>query len=275
MNSPRSRRGGFSLLEILVVLGIAASIASLALGGFSSFQGSQRRSTCQSNMVQIYRACRLYSSDNDFFPPLNQTNKAGGLALLWGRIDGPTNAPIVRPPLDSSLSYLKSSSALHCPADVNYTTTSSPNAIIEDPTLGVIVDPKYLSYQKLDEDAAQLTYNDVRLKINKGSVVTSDYSRQLRHLITVPVNPANPTGPTKDVEANIPIPSSTVITWCQFHRGLSAKPDNVLFYDGSVRRMEITQSAGCLPGRPAAKGALRLSECSTANNNEGAALAQP
>ncbi|BCM93331.1 hypothetical protein IAD21_05222 [Abditibacteriota bacterium] len=268
MNYSHSRRGAFSLLELLVVLGIAAFIASLALGGFSSYQGSQRRSTCQSNMVQIYRACRLYANDNDSYPPLltNTTDgRVGGLSLLWGRTDPSANGPIVRPPIDSSISYLKSSSALHCPADVDFQNTSSPSPTKSDGAGGNVIDPKYLSYQKVDAtdpiDPTQFTYNNIRT--NQTSDV--DFARQLQHISAANVN------------INIPTPSNTVITWCQFHRGLSSKPDNVLFYDGSVRRMSITQDAGCLPGRPVATGWRRLSECNTSAtaSNEGASLAQP
>jgi len=269
MNTRRSRHGAFSLLEILVVLGIAAFVASLALGGFSSYQGSQRRSTCQSNMVQIYRACRLYSNDNDSYPLFTRKVnggttdvKVGGLAMLWGRYDA--NGPVVRPPIDGSISYLKSSTALHCPADVDFQNGASAVAIKDDGSGGTIVDPAYLSYQKPDKTDSSLltwTYDDVRTKLTSDV----DFARQLQHRNT------------SDIIVNIPIPSNTVVMWCPFHRGLSARPDNVLFYDGSVRRMATTQDAGCLPGRPASTWWRRLSECSTSTtaNNEGATLAQP
>ncbi|RYX80423.1 prepilin-type N-terminal cleavage/methylation domain-containing protein [bacterium] len=265
MNSPRSRRGGFSLLELLVVLGVAALMGSLALGGFSSFQGSQRRSTCQSNLVQIYRACRLYSNDFDNYPPLltsTTEGRVGGLSLLWGTAQTASGNSIVRPPVDSSVSYLKSSSALHCPADVAYDTTSSPEPTKDDGAGGRIIDTKYLSYQKQDAldpvDPTQFTYNNIRTN----NTQDPDFARQLWHI-------------SASGRIDIPTPSNTIITWCTFHRGLSSKPDNVLFYDGSVRRMERIQAAGCLPGRSAKSGWLRLSECSTTSNNEGAALAQP
>ncbi|RYF41955.1 MAG: type II secretion system protein, partial [Cytophagaceae bacterium] len=238
MKSSHSRRGGFSLLEILVVLGIAALMGSLVLGGFSSFQGSQRRSNCQSNMVQIYRACRLYSNDNDSFPlftrkidtgPNKGPNdvKVGGLAMLWGTFDGgAAGGPVVRPPIDSSISYLKSSNALHCPADVDIQNGTSLTAIKDLGGGNLIVDPAYLSYQKPVRsdmgypDGGELTYNDVRTKATSDL----DYARQLRHRSIFGTN--NP----KEIEVNIPTPSDTVVTWCPFHRGLSAKPDNVLFY---------------------------------------------
>ncbi len=131
MKPHSSRRRAFSLLELLVVLGIAALMASLVLGGFSSYQGSQRRSTCQSNMVQIYRAVRLYANDNDAFPhtyPVNgQTQLSGGLGLLWAQPDEVPNAasPTGRSFQNTGLkapgeltSYLKTPNALHCPTDV-------------------------------------------------------------------------------------------------------------------------------------------------------------
>jgi len=273
------RRRAFSLLELLIVMGIAALMASIVLGGFSSYQGSQRRSTCQSNMVQIYRAARLYSNDNDSFPLFTRKVnggtadvKVGGLAMLWGVYDGsPSSGPVVRPPADGALSYLKSSAPLHCPSD----TKLSPIAIKDDGNGGKIVDPDFLSYQKVDgtdpvdPTQPQWTYDDVRFKLSPNAPTPPDFARQLKH-ISIDQNGI-------ESNVNIPTPSSTVVAWCPFHRGLSGKPDTVLFFDGSVRRMEVTQPAGCLPGRPDASGWLRLSECSTnpAANNEGASLAQP
>ncbi len=96
-----------------------------------------------------------------------------------------------------------------------------------------------------------------------------DYSRQLKHF------------DNNDRVVDIPTPSNTIITWCPFHRGASSKPDTVLFFDGSVRRLEVTQNASCLANHNAPlTGWRRVAQCSTdapgnAPENEGARLAQP
>ncbi len=273
----RSRRRAFSLLEILVVLGIGAFVGSIVLGGFSSYQGSQRRATCQSNMVQIYRAARLYVNDNDSYPLLTRRVnggaadvKVGGIGMLWATYDGSaTGGPVLRPPSDGVTSYLKSSSALHCPSDTKSSLTPTKMDATGQAVLvggSPIVDEAFLSYQKPDpQDTTQWTYDDVRVKLSPNAPIPSDFARQLQHRTSI------------DTIINIPTPSNTVVAWCPFHRGVSARPDTVLFYDGSVRRMEVTQPAGCLPNRPAATGWLRLSECTTnpIADNEGARLAQP
>lgn len=270
MNHSQSRRRAFSLLELLVVMGIAALMAGIALGGFSSFQGSQRRSTCQSNMVQIYRACRLYENDYSSFPAtytfVGQTQLSGGLGLLWAQPDGTSGGTGLKPFTDSS-SYLKSPNALHCPADaakqVAQTAINSQGQ----------VDLSYLSYQKMDAQGGDdsdgninaLYKNQTYLPNRTTAEADVDYARQLIH---------QKAGGTL---VNIPTPSDTVVLWCPFHRGVSSKPDNVLFYDGSVRRMVIAQEASCSPSGLKRSGWRRLSQCKAAgsSNNEGAALAQP
>ena len=262
MNS--SPRGAFSLLEILVVLAIAALMAALVMGGFTSFRGSQRRATCQANLSQVYRACRLYSNDYGTFPltfpsPLD-AKTSGGLGLLWARRGGPTTGSGMIAS-DDYVSYLKSSTPLHCPADVKI--QGSDVALS-----GGTVNLNFLSYQKVDTDINpnQNSYKPVRTPNFGGLSPDPDYVRQLIHL--------RPDGGYVDV----PVPSNTVVTWCPFHRGVGGRPDNVLFYDGTVKRMEITQDTNCLTGRgagaPALAGWRRVSDCSSANSKgEGAALA--
>ena len=55
--STSARRGAFSLLEILVVLAIAAFMAALLFGGFFGVPRlAAPRATCQANLSQVYRA---------------------------------------------------------------------------------------------------------------------------------------------------------------------------------------------------------------------------
>lgn len=267
------RRRAFSLLELLIVMGIAALMASLVLGGFSSYQGSQRRATCQSNMVQIYRAVRLYANDNDSFPPTyqvaGQTQLSGGLGLLWAQLDTTPGGTGLKAPSEFS-SYLKTPNALHCPTDVG----KDPATNLPYPQTALNaqgqVNLGFLSYQKPDPLGGDQSYLPARTP----SLNDPDYSRQLKHLAT---------NGTITKVVDIPTPSNTIITWCPFHRGTSSKPDTVLFFDGSVRRLEVTQEGSCLPS-PARNGVLtgwrRVAQCSTDTTgqkpeNEGARLAQP
>lgn len=245
-------------------------------------------------MVQIYRACRLYSTDNDSYPPTyqvtGQTQMSGGLGLLWAQRDEKpdTTSTSGRSPQNTGLkapeeltAYLKSSKALHCPADVGKDAVTNVDVPQTPYNKQGQIDLAFLSYQKVDPQGGDdgtsnipaLNKNQSYLPSRTQTANDVDFVRQLRRFTVVNNVP---------VQANVPVPSNTIITWCPFHRGASKKPDTVLFLDGSVKRMEVTQPAGCLPNRPAASGWRRLSECSTAVSpngppsapNEGAALAQ-
>lgn len=277
-HSNKSRRSAFTILEILVVLGIASLMGALVLGGFSSFQGSQRRSNCQSNMAQIFRACRLYANDNGSFPPTyavsGQTQLSGGLGLLWAQRDTTTGGTGLKQP-EELISYLKSSSVLHCPADTGKDANGVD--IPQTPFNSSTTDSRqvnlaYLSYQKPDPIDGTESYQPLRTKDTGLTDGFRDFPRQLFHY---------------DINNHyipLPVATDTVITWCPFHRGAGAsisggRPDNVLFFDGSVRRMEIVQSAGCSIGRGDATGWHRLANCISSatpvpQNSEGAALAQ-
>ena len=268
-------RAAFSLIEILVVLGIAALVGSLVMGGFFSFQGSQRRSTCQGNLVQIYRACRLYANDNITFPltypvpgaAAGSTPLSGGLGLLWARSDMTAGGTGLGAP-NEYVSYLKRPDALHCPADIKG-STSPINA-------NEYVELSFLSYQKPDPlDITQETYSPIRTRAFGGTNADPDYARQLIHTRPLPDGGL----------VRVPIPSNTVVTWCPWHRGVGSKPDNVLFFDGSVKRMQIQQEKSCLSGRtandPELTGWRRVADCSSASQNssasqsgEGTALAK-
>ena len=127
----------------------------------------------------------------------------------------------------------------------------------------------FLSYQRevssdtpTPPDAGEDTYLPVRTKVFGDPTTEPDYTRQLIHLRSA--------GGYVDV----PVPSNTVVTWCPHHRGVGGRPDNVLFYDGTVKRLEMTQEgSSCIAGRTLV-GWRRVSDCKSANSNgEGAALA--
>ena len=67
LTAPSPRRG-FTLIEILVVIGIILLLAALL---FPAFQGAQERAqqaSCLSNLQQIYLAARLYKDDEREYP---------------------------------------------------------------------------------------------------------------------------------------------------------------------------------------------------------------
>jgi prepilin-type N-terminal cleavage/methylation domain-containing protein len=85
-------RSGFTLVEILVVLVIASILAAVTLGGYSAMRASNRRTSCQADMAQVYQAIRLYAADYDgnvpYYNPgpdcLPGTGTGIGLWALYG-----------------------------------------------------------------------------------------------------------------------------------------------------------------------------------------------
>jgi prepilin-type N-terminal cleavage/methylation domain-containing protein len=59
------RRRAFTLVELLVVLGVLAILAALSLGGLSKIGALSDRSKAASNMRQIGTGITLFAADND------------------------------------------------------------------------------------------------------------------------------------------------------------------------------------------------------------------
>ena len=59
----QKHHNGFTLVELLVVLAVVAIVSSISFGAFKSISEGNKRTSCQSNLQQIYKSVRLYSQD--------------------------------------------------------------------------------------------------------------------------------------------------------------------------------------------------------------------
>ena len=71
--------GGFTLVELLVVIAIIAVLIGLLLPAVQSARESARRSQCQSNMRQVGMAFVTYSETRSFFPAACYTKNSADL----------------------------------------------------------------------------------------------------------------------------------------------------------------------------------------------------
>ena len=261
-----SRARGFTMVEILVVLAIVALLSSILFTAFKSVSQGNKKSSCQTNLTQIYQATRLYAQDfNGELPYYNPsvvassaTTPSNGLGLwaLYGypasdnldcdgrtsQLPSPTASSDTTAPLAS---YIKSPRFFHCPFDsfsraalgssgcgVAAGTQLKTDVLQYDDAGGnARLNPFYLSYQVADTDAP---YSSFRADGSK---------RQLLYYKTV----SGTAVPNQRVRSA----DTTIITWCRFHRQLDASGntvanagnyDNVLFLDGSVQYIPTTQN---------------------------------
>jgi prepilin-type N-terminal cleavage/methylation domain-containing protein len=100
MNCPTStrRRGGFTLVELLVVIGIIALLVSILLPTLQSVRNSAQKVACLSNIRQVTLMYNFYGGDNrGYLPDPNTITAQGNTAVLdrWFKLrprlpNGPT-----------------------------------------------------------------------------------------------------------------------------------------------------------------------------------------
>ncbi|MGD9495060.1 MAG: type II secretion system protein [Armatimonadota bacterium] len=207
-------RVGFTLTELLVVIGIAALLLGLMIPTGTSLREGNRALSCKTQLQAIGQALRMYAADEGGVPPFyidaaedtNATPHGPGLMALY------------------DLGYLNRRESLHCPRDV-YASPDSAEYL--------------LSYQRKDEDVAATT------ELNKYSYLSS-------RGVTDPTDPyyRRQLQPAADVGGVSPVPTivpgwrpadDTVVTWCPFHTDYlqvgGVGEYQVLFWDGSVVRI--------------------------------------
>lgn len=68
MDSRFTKRGGFTLLEMLVVMGLVAVMLSWLASATMNAREMATRTVCISNLRQLVQACKMYEADNEHLP---------------------------------------------------------------------------------------------------------------------------------------------------------------------------------------------------------------
>lgn len=95
---------GFTLVEMLVVIGIIAVLAAILFPVYNSARAKARETSCLSNLKQIGTAVEAYAQDTGGFLPLanNRPGEQGGYGM----------ATVLK-------SYTQSTEIFRCPADAD------------------------------------------------------------------------------------------------------------------------------------------------------------
>jgi prepilin-type N-terminal cleavage/methylation domain-containing protein len=74
----RARAGGFTLVELLVVIGIIALLISILMPALNKVKVQAQRTACMSNQRQLVMAWQMYANDNKDFLPMNWPDGTAG-----------------------------------------------------------------------------------------------------------------------------------------------------------------------------------------------------
>jgi prepilin-type N-terminal cleavage/methylation domain-containing protein len=201
----RCRVGGFTLIEMLVVLAIIAVLASILLPVFSRAREKARRTQCISNLVNIATAMKTYWQDHRAYPPPPMPVDSDG--------DGTDDAFI------GGISSLMAEGLVQkvnaiCPDDANVRT----HAAIADYTYYSSYNECYNAYGYYDNTTQGMGGEPVTAA---DAITTSNWAPASQ------INGQNTTGIESLAKfprlANRYAPENTVITHCKWHRFHDAK----------------------------------------------------
>lgn len=213
----RSRRSGFSLVELLTVIAIIAILAAIIFPVMGTVKERARQNQCMTQLQQIGMGLDMYKKDNRKYP---QT-----LGPQW--VDGTAAVPF-----QSNTScqnclfpeYVKSFKMFHCPdSQVMNTSDTVPlmdsaGNNVQDSNGNNINVYAYDSYDSYVQGTMMpYTTTPCYLVQRTADTADPDYSRQLKFRTP---------------------PTDTVVTWCSNH--IAYKKALVLFIDGHVEVMSAT-----------------------------------
>jgi len=125
----RTKKTGFTLVELLVVIGIIAVLIAILLPSLNKAREQAKRIQCASNLRQLYTCMRIYASENKDACPIGYIQeKAFSYIMNWCN---PNSSP-AKPSqmgLLVAANVVKSPQTFYCPAeifDTQYTYQPNP-----------------------------------------------------------------------------------------------------------------------------------------------------
>ena len=177
----RKRRGGFTLVELLVTIAIIAILASMLLVGLSQARLTALGAKCKSNLRQLQLGWMMYVDDNEgALPPNNfvyfgPTGEPLDLQRSW--CEGNARTDLTTENLERGVifPYVASTAVYRCPADQSRVETlvatgipprrvrsySMSGSIHCDVTQGLIPDFRWMSEVVVPSPSELMVFIDV------------------------------------------------------------------------------------------------------------------
>jgi len=240
----RSRSGhgpgkaGFTLVELLVVIGIAVLLMAIVVPVGKGLRESNAAMGCQAQLQHIGTALRAYYMDEQGFPPLGVPVDGSGDPTSTAEVD--TNRwPGLMVLYDTG--YIGNIETLHCPRDVEVSKSDKD----------AYDSRKYYQSYANKDPLAKVDYGGSDINVNRYKymphrwVTDEDFDDYRRQLDT----DAGETVEIGGVEVKIVGPNggvmpddSTIVTWCNAHYDSYSRDDYgqymVLFWDGTVKALD-------------------------------------
>ncbi len=96
-NTKQKRSRGFTLVELLIIIMVAAFLISLLVPAFTDFGQQSRISVCANNLKEIGFALEIFYRDHNHFPPWDMPGLAG---TSHSQLNPWPNILLTKPPYD-------------------------------------------------------------------------------------------------------------------------------------------------------------------------------